>query len=137
VSDTVDVLDGGCLCGEIRYRARHPVSSGALCHCISCRRAAGAPAVAWFTVKAGDLEILQGNPAVYRSSEHVVRGFCGRCGTPLTYRHEQHPEYVDVTAASLDDPEAMPPSDHIWTSDRLRWMETLDSLPEHPRTRRE
>ncbi len=135
MSDESETLHGGCQCGNIRYRARRPVSSGALCHCISCRRASGAPAVAWFTVKIGDLEFEQGQPDEFRSSPPVIRGFCGRCGTPLTYRHGQFPGYIDVTTATLEDPEAMPPSDHIWTSHRLRWMESLDRLPAHPKTR--
>jgi hypothetical protein len=137
MSDIPEVLPGGCLCGRIRYRAYRPVSEGALCHCISCRRASGAPVVAWFTVRAEDLDFDEGAPTEFRSSEHVVRGFCGDCGTPLTYRHEQHGDYVDVTTASLDDPESMPPADHIWTSDRLRWMADLDRLPEYARTRKE
>jgi len=136
MSDTQAILTGGCLCGDIRYRARRPISEGALCHCASCRRASGAPAVAWFTVRTEDLEFDRGAPVEYRSSEHVIRQFCGRCGTPLTYLHEQHPEYVDITTATLDDPESMPPGDHIWTSHRLRWMETLDQLPDYPRTRK-
>lgn len=134
--DTRESLSGGCLCGRIRYSTSRPETSGALCHCMTCRRAAGAPAVAWFTVRAEGLRFEQGTPAEYRSSEHAIRQFCDHCGTPLTYRHEQHPGYVDITTASLDDPELAPPSDHIWTSHRLRWMEHLDRMPDHPETRK-
>ena len=126
---------GGCLCGEIRYAIGTPVSPGALCHCVSCRRASGAPAVAWVTVREEAFRLEKGTPQEYRSSPQVRRGFCSRCGTPLSYRHEAHPGFVDVTVASLDEPAALPPADHIWTEHRITWMEHLDDLPEYPRTR--
>lgn len=128
-------LTGGCLCGEIRYRARRPVSAPALCHCVSCRQASGAPVVAWFTVRTGDLELVGAPATEFRSSEHVIRSFCGRCGTPLSYRHDRYPDYVDITLASLDDPSVLPPGDHVWTSHRIPWMEDLRGLPEHEKSR--
>lgn len=129
------VLLGGCLCGDVRYRAARPASPGTLCHCVSCRQASGAPAVAWFTIRREDLIFDKGAVTEFNSSEQVVRGFCGRCGTALTYTHGRYPEYVDVTTASLDHPEAVPPADHTWTSHRISWMEAADTLPEYPRSR--
>ena len=36
-------IEGGCLCGAIRYRVTAEPQGRTLCHCESCRRAAGAP----------------------------------------------------------------------------------------------
>jgi hypothetical protein len=77
-------LEGGCLCGAVRYRCAAPDRPATLCHCTSCRRAAGAHVVAWFTVAASSLSFTEGTPAIYRSSPPVQRGFCARCGTQLT-----------------------------------------------------
>jgi hypothetical protein len=64
-----------------------------------------------------------------------MRTFCPTCGTPLTYQHDSHPDSIDVTVASLDDPSAFPPADHTWTSERIPWLELGDALPLHSRSR--
>lgn len=125
---------GGCLCGAVRYRAdgepRHPT----LCHCESCRRAAGAPAVAWLTFPSARFAFTNGEPQRFRSSPHVERSFCGRCGTPLTYVRDDHPE-VDVTTGSLDAPERAAPTDQTWVADRLPWWRPEPRWPEFRETR--
>ena len=45
-------IEGGCLCGAIRYRIEATIIEAAICHCLACRRAAGAQSVAWLTVPA-------------------------------------------------------------------------------------
>lgn len=128
---------GGCLCGAVRFTVRSPASPPALCHCKSCRKACGAPAVAWATFHVSNMDFDASLPTYYRSSAGVTRGFCHVCGTPLTYAHDDYPDYVDVTVASLDDPESLPPRDQVWTGHRLTWMENLDDMPEYERTRKE
>jgi hypothetical protein len=127
-------FDGGCLCGAVRYRATGAPGLPTLCHCASCRRAAGAPAVAWVTFAPERFAFVRGEPARFRSSPPVVRSFCGRCGTPLTYVHEAFAG-VDVTTGSLDAPERCPPVDHTWTSERLPWWRPEPRWPELPRSR--
>lgn len=129
------VVEGGCLCGAVRYRASGESSRPTLCHCNSCRRAAGAPLVAWTTFPPDRFEFTKGTPARYRSSPPVVRTFCARCGTSLTYQHTSFPDEIDVTIASLDDPAVFPPADHTWTSERIAWLELADGLPRFPRSR--
>jgi len=130
-------LSGGCACGAVRYETDAAPFHRTLCHCVDCRRAAGAPAVAWFSVAATELRFVRGAPAVHRSSPPVERGFCGACGTPLTYRNDAYPEEVDVITCSLDDPEAAAPQDHTFASQRLSWMRIDDGLPVYPRSRGE
>ncbi|MFI5316531.1 MAG: GFA family protein [Myxococcota bacterium] len=123
---------GGCLCGAVRYRALGAASSPTLCHCRTCRRAAGAPAVAWVSFPRAGFAFTGSEPVRYRSSAQVVRTFCGRCGTPLSYAHEDEPGSIDVTTASLDQPDELPPRDQLWTSHSLAWSEGLAALPRHP-----
>jgi hypothetical protein len=77
----------------------------------------------------------KGQPRSYRSSEHVVRTFCPSCGTPLTYANDKYSHALDVTTASLDEPEKFPPSDHVWTSHALPWLRLGDDLPRHAKFR--
>lgn len=126
---------GGCLCGAVRYEADGPVRDETVCHCSLCRRASGAPFVAWATFESARLRVTQGRPAERRSSPRAVRSFCAACGTPLFFRSDAAPDSVDVTIASLDEPESVRPRDHIWTRSRLSWVRVADGLPEHPERR--
>jgi hypothetical protein len=127
-------IEGGCLCGAVRYRIDAAPRNSDFCHCRMCRRAAGAPVVARLTVPNADFAWTRGNPAVYRSSAETERLFCPACGTQLALRDE--PDHLDVTLVSLDDPEAVRPSYHIWTASRIAWFDTADDLPRYPENRR-
>jgi hypothetical protein len=127
-------LDGGCLCGVVRYRISAEPRSADYCHCRLCRRAAGAPVVARLIVPNAGFAWIRGVPAAYRSSAEVERLFCPACGTQLALRDE--PDYLDVMLASLDNPEAVRPGYHIWTSSQISWFETADDLPRYPKSRR-
>jgi hypothetical protein len=123
-------LKGGCLCGAVRYRISGAPRSADYCHCRMCRRAAGAPVVARLTVANDFFNWMSGTPAVYRSSPDAERFFCRKCGTQLALRDE--PDFLDVTLASLDDPEAVRPTYHIWTTSRIGWFDIADDLPRYP-----
>lgn len=130
VTDTS--VDGGCLCGAVRYRLVGAPQFSALCHCRSCRRASGAPAVSWLHVALSQLSFTKGAAASIASSPGVERTFCARCGTPLTYRAESYGDAIDITTCSLDDPDLFPVQAHVWASHRLGWFDTTDHLPRFP-----
>jgi hypothetical protein len=125
-------LEGGCLCGGVRYRITTEPHHADYCHCRMCQRSAGAPVVAWLTMASDGFAWLKGEPAVYRSSPKAERLFCPTCGTQLVFREPAEPAELDVTLASLDDPEAVRPSHHIWTSSRIPWFDVADDLPRYP-----
>lgn len=125
-------FEGGCLCGSTRYAVQGEPVTVALCHCSMCRRAGGAPLVAWAMFSLDQLEFVRGKPATYSSSPGVERGFCARCGTPLTFVADFLPGLVDITVGSMDDPSALPPRMHIWDSKRVPWLVVKDDLPRHP-----
>jgi hypothetical protein len=130
-SKHADPLAGGCLCGATRFRVNAEPVVTTLCHCSLCRRAAGAPLVAWamFPLEAFALE--RGTLAIYASSPGVERGFCARCGTTLSFAADFLPGLIDLTIASFDEPERLPPQLHMWDSKRISWMQPGDDLPRH------
>ena len=131
------VLSGGCCCGAVRYETSEHVFHATICHCPTCRKCAGAPSVAWFSVHLTDFDIISGSLTTYQSSLHVTRGFCAECGTQLTYQRDDFPSEIDITLCSLDDPEMTRPDDHTFVDYRLSWMVLGDTLPQFPRTRAE
>jgi hypothetical protein len=129
------MLKGGCYCGAVRYEAAGTPFNESNCHCSICRRSAGAPFVAWFSVGRDGFRITRGSPVAFRSTPKAVRQFCGRCGTQLTFMSSATPAEVDINIVSLDDPNAISPKDHIHTSSRLSWVKLADSLPQYPEAR--
>jgi hypothetical protein len=90
-----------------------------------CQRALGnafAP-----LVTARGLRWLTAEPKRFRSSNHVQRGFCADCGTPLTYERDGAPP--EITIATLLDPTRVPPAIQVGVESRLPWCEALNGLP--------
>ena len=129
-------MTGGCQCGAVRYAvAGEPIKSG-ICHCETCRRIASAPSLPFVGVRSANFRFTCGSPVDYVSSPGVIRSFCGRCGSPVTYRRDDTPEELDIMTVSLDDPNAAPPAFHVWTSEALAWDRSADDLPSFPRERK-
>lgn len=131
------MLEGGCYCGWIRYQTDGVPFDQTSCHCSICRRTTGAPFVTWFTVPRSRFRLLSGEPARFRSTPKATRTFCPRCGTQLTFAHDELPDEIDITTCSLDDPNAVAPRDHTRTSSKLGWVRLCDGLPEYPEGRQD
>ncbi|MBI4205623.1 MAG: GFA family protein [Betaproteobacteria bacterium] len=129
------MLKGGCFCGRIVYEATGAPFHETNCHCSICRRTTGAPFVAWFTVSQSRFRFVRGEPTRFKSTSKGTRSFCPRCGTQLTFEHEDFADEIDVTTCSLDDPNGLPPRDHTRTSSRLSWIKLADQLPEYQESR--
>ncbi len=125
-------ITGGCLCGEVRYRAYGEALWVVHCHCRWCQRVSGAAFLTYVGFRTEDLEWTAGAPAIYRSSEGVARGFCARCGSSLTFERPARGN-VDICVGSLDDPNAILPQEHIFTDHKRAWLHLDDGLPRHRR----
>lgn len=126
------ILKGGCFCGAVRYEVSSRPRRVTHCHCIHCRRTSGAPFLTWAEFDAAGFAFTAGEPARFETRPQVERTFCGRCGTQLTYRHEEERGTIDLTAGSLDNPAAVQPQDHIWCDRMLPWVRLADALPRYP-----
>ncbi|MGH7141074.1 MAG: GFA family protein [Minisyncoccia bacterium] len=127
-------VEGGCLCGVIRYRLEgEPAAEGAgYCHCRRCQRSGGAPVIAWVTFPKGALTFTKGEPKTFQSSPKAIRQFCPDCGTQLVFTYTEGPDDLDISIVSLDDPSIFKPTYHIWTSSQIPWFNVADNLPRYP-----
>ncbi len=130
-----DTIEGGCFCGSVRYRATGGPLRGSICHCGTCRKVSGSPFLTWSILDAGRFAWVKGAPTEYWSTATSARGFCGDCGTPLSFRFdgEVSDEVIGVTTASIDRPDAFPPTRHLWVSSQLPWLVMPDGLPRNER----
>ena len=96
-----------------------------------CRKTSAAPFVSWLVVPAAQFAYEHGVPVELQSSAHGTRYFCGRCGTPLACINDTHPEWVDVTLGSLDDPAQFLPSQDVYADTRLSWVQAVAPAPDN------
>ena len=127
-------LNGGCQCGAVRYEINGAPQHVALCHCVDCRKSAGAPMVAWAAFAEAEFTLLQGELTTFNSSGQSMRSFCPKCGTGIVYRNQEYlPGIIDIQSATLDDPDALPAGAHIQVAERIGWMAEAHGLPEFQR----
>ena len=113
------MLQGGCYCGAIRYETDGTPFQETNCHCSICRRTTGAPFVTWFSVPRTRFRLLRGEPTGFKSTAKATRSFCSRCGTQLTFEHDDFSDEITISTCSLDEPERVAPKDHIYMSTKL------------------
>lgn len=122
---------GRCLCGQVSWRATAEPANVRVCHCRLCQRATGAPFFARAIFLAADIA-HEGETTRWPSSERLDRLSCARCGAPMFAAPKDPPARLGVSLATFDDPAAVRPQMHIWTSARLPWVNLDDGLPQYP-----
>lgn len=127
MSDTPLTLAGGCLCGAVRYAVTTDSDEGYYCHCRMCQLAFGNTRVPFFNVQQRHVT-WQGTPKQYASSKFARRGFCGDCGTPLSFAYVDS-QRMDLSVGSLDDPAALRPATHVAIESRVERWHADDGLP--------
>lgn len=124
-----ETMTGGCQCGRVRYAVEVEDDDAYLCHCRMCQRATGGIAAALKQVPRTAVSWAQVEPERYRSSPIARRGFCGQCGTPLTFEGDDSTG-MDLTVGSFDDPYRFRPVSHSGVESRhAPWIDTR-GLPE-------
>lgn len=126
---------GRCLCGGVAYVWAGEQYWTLHCHCESCRRATSSPIATWIAVPREGFRFTVGQPSYYASSPGVRRGFCGSCGSPMTYENASMSDEVHVLAGTLVDQSNVRPSAHIFVEEEVLWFDAADALPRYLRTR--
>ena len=122
---------GGCQCGNVRYKVSAKPAMAALCHCKMCRHAHAAPAVAWAMFGADQVSFNNKQPTQYASSEDAKRGFCSNCGTQVSFEATYLPGMIDISMGSLDDPNLITPAFEYWYEEHLDWFKVEGEQPRY------
>lgn len=146
-----EIHEGGCLCGDVRYRASGPALRTLVCHCVFCQKMTGSSSYAE-SIFPMDAVAFQG-AAMSRythvsdtSDKRVNVHFCPRCGTTLALTFERWPQLRAISRGTFDDPNWVCVGSHIWTRSAqtgtalpadtdcfARARATVDGVPELPR----
>ena len=118
---------GGCQCGAVRFRLEGKPRAASVCHCRMCQKAFGAYYAPLVSARGTVLTWTRGEPKRFQSSNHVRRGFCAECGTPLTY---EAPDGIAVAAGAFDDPAAFAPVIQYGIEGKIGFVDHIADLPE-------
>lgn len=112
---------GGCHCGAVRFTARGTPKFIANCHCRDCRKATGAPFSTWVGFLSEQVS-WQGERSIYGSSPAVSRGYCAKCGTPLSYSGKQWAAEMHLLVGTFDEPGGLVPTEDSFSDEKLPWV---------------
>ncbi|WP_011580308.1 MULTISPECIES: GFA family protein [Chelativorans] len=126
--DNQPVYTGGCQCGAVRFRIEGALGEPSICHCRMCQKAFGNFYAPLVSARKAKLEWTRGEPKRFQSSNHVKRGFCAECGTPLTY---EAPDGIALAIGAFDHPEEVAPRIQWGIEGKLPYVDTLHTLPGH------
>jgi hypothetical protein len=124
--------EGGCSCGEVRYRLTSEPLFIHCCHCLNCQRQTGSAFVINLLIESDRVELLAGEPQqvdVPRddgSEQQVFR--CPICQVAV-FSHYGFVGVRFVRAGTLDDPSSAVPDVHIFTRSKLPWVTLPQSTP--------
>jgi hypothetical protein len=131
-------LEGGCYCGQVRYKAEGKPMMKAQCHCRECQYISGGSPNMFVLMPLDGFGYTKGMPRKFKRSdlEHAVtREFCGECGTHLVTRPQGLPALV-LKVGTLDDPNLFGgPQVAIYTIDKQAFHQiptgvaTFERLP--------
>jgi hypothetical protein len=124
--------EGGCACGEVRYRLTTEPLFTHCCHCLNCQRQTGSAFVINLLIEADRVELLSGDPQpvdVLRDDGSKQRIFrCPTCQVAV-FSEYGWPELLFVRAGTLNEPSEVTPDVHIFTRSKLPWVALPDSVP--------
>ena len=129
-----NTLNGGCLCGNVRYQIHGDPLFVSQCFCRDCQLATGTGHTTIVGVHCDNLTV-EGTPTVYSSQGEtggaVHRHFCGACGSRLYTSGDLPGPVRMIQAGSLNDPNAVSPTAAIYLKDRIHWDMVADDIDQH------
>ena len=128
-------LEGGCLCGAVRYRITLPPLDTGYCHCRMCQRSSGGPVQASAEIPIAGFALIKGELKAYRSSPGAVRHFCPHCGTSVFWEGDKNPATGGVAVGCFADPDFPPPDSSGWEEAMHSWLGLPPEIAHFPQSR--
>jgi len=131
-------LQGGCLCGAIRYEITAPFLSAGYCHCTHCQRRTGTGSSANGRVPQSGFELLAGGEQLraFKPPTGVPKLFCAVCGSALFSGDPLNDPEVAVRLGTLDGDPGIRPRSRQFVASAVAWEPIPDDdLERYPGAR--
>ncbi len=132
-------LEGGCLCGAIRFVLTAPPTQVGYCHCTRCQRRTGTAASVNATIDGRVFQMLSGADALtwWRPpGPGHEKGFCSRCGSQIAARDPADHNRMSLRLGAFDADPGVAPSYRQYVAYAATWEPVPDDgLPRFPESR--
>lgn len=120
------MVNGGCLCGALKYEIRHWLQYARNCHCSMCRKVTGGAFATWAYVAVDNFRWTSGEEQLgrYQSSQKVTRTFCKICGSTMQYVDNQtFQDVFGIALGTIDGDPGCKPLRHVLVGSKAPWFE--------------
>jgi hypothetical protein len=125
-------FEGGCACGQVRYRMTSKPMLVHCCHCKDCQRQTGSAFVVNAVIEQNRVQLLSGAPEPVAMPTDSGRPHdvhrCPKCKTAVWSDYGKRPMRF-VRVGTLDEPARVPPDVHIFTRSKLPWVGLPKEIP--------
>jgi len=127
------MLEGSCLCGNIRYEVEIIPELIFNCHCKFCRKTHGADYVTVALANASTLKLTdkKGLLKEHRNNLDGIRAFCSECGTRLMNYAPDRNLYFSIILGTVDTPVNLKPVAHVNIESKASWCEPYEGIPQY------
>lgn len=130
-------MEGGCACGQVRYRMTSAPLFVHCCHCRWCQRESGAAFALNAMIEADRVVLLKGAPELVPTPSESGAGQkfsrCPSCKVALWSNYSGAGDKVRfVRVGTLDQPDRLPPDIHIYTVSKQPWVVLTPGAPALP-----
>ena len=126
--------EGGCRCGEVRYRINSAPIFVHGCHCTDCQRLSGGAFAVNAMIETDQVELLEGEPVSVPvptpsgKGQNIMR--CPTCNTAVwSFYGGAGDKLAFVRAGTLDDTSHVEPNIHIFTRSKQPWVTLPEGKP--------
>ncbi|NKB36058.1 MAG: aldehyde-activating protein [Gammaproteobacteria bacterium] len=128
-------IEGGCLCGEVRYSGEAEPMMVVVCHCTDCQKHSGG-ACSINVLLPRDVLQFEGQLNTYigkgDSGHDVNRKFCGNCGSAIYNLPALMQDIFVLKAGTLDDVSWLEPTVEIYCDSAQEWAKIAEGVESFP-----
>ena len=116
--------DGGCRCGQVRFRISIAPLLTMACHCRGCQRMSASAYSLSAAIPTEGFAVTQGEPVIGGLHGATRHYFCPHCKSWMFTRPEGMDHFVNVRPTLLDEASWVAPFIETWTQTRLPSVST-------------
>lgn len=126
-------INGGCHCGQIKFRAEIDTDRILICHCTDCQTLSGSAYRTVAPAKEGTVEIISGKLKMYEKTAEDgsirIQAFCPDCGTPIYSSPPQGtPGFFGIRVGAIKQRDQLVPKNQIWARSSQAWTQDLSHM---------
>ena len=116
--------EGGCRCGQLRFKVSTPPLVTMACHCVGCQKMTASAYSLSVLVETAGFEITKGESAVGGLHSTPAHYGCPHCMSWVFTRFDEGSPFMNLRATMLDDATWFEPFIESCWPERLPWVTT-------------